>query len=442
MISFQNTNLPTVEIFNNIGMDFFKEQTSDNYDEVRGRKLTQSPNSSRNASMGFLRSSTSYHERMVRNNDMDINNNNKPSPKLLYKILQEKEIHLSKATETQTNIRPSHDNLIVDNPPQCDSGNHSTLTPPQGSTTHNNENLFINIQLLYNPDVPTDLEIWNGRFHPISLHRSIKHIASDVKNIKNSLKFMAKYISNKQIKPSKANNLDDFNSIGNAVQNFISSIYKSNQDALFTNNKSNTLRKKIAAKFTPKIYLAPQRPSKENAKSTPASTKRIPPLIPAKSQKEVNVISKYFKNKQLEMQTPRNNKMYTQASKLSTSTSDVIKIKEMFPSIGVKKIGQINEIVKGNLKPKHQINMTTKGPSHKQIIIPISNDNIVKFMKNSATHIINFNRNLRNMKSEVLVDFIRSDPVGITVVTDKVSQPSDLITIEKYIKNLESINSS
>ena len=188
--------------------------------------------------------------------------------------------------------------------------------------------------------------------------------------------------------------------------------------------------------------MAPQRPSKENAKSTPASTKRIPPLIPAKSQKEVNVISKYFKNKQLEMQTPRNNKMYTQASKLSTSTSDVIKIKEMFPSIGVKKIGQINEIVKGNLKPKHQINITTKGPSHKQIIIPISNDNIVKFMKNSATHVINFNRNLRNMKSEVSVDFIRSDPVGITVVTDKVSQPSDLITIEKYIKNLESINSS
>ncbi len=63
-------------------------------------------------------------------------------------------------------------------------------------------------------------------------------------------------------------------------------------------------------------------------------------------------------------------------------------------------------------------------------------------MKNSATHVINFNRNLRNMKSEVSVDFIRSDPVGITVVTDKVSQPSDLITIEKYIKNLESINSS
>jgi len=56
-------------------------------------------------------------------------------------------------------------------------------------------------------------------------------------------------------------------------------------------------------------------------KSTLASIERIPPLIPAKSQKEVNIISKYFKNKQPEMQTPGNNKTYAQASKLSTSTS-------------------------------------------------------------------------------------------------------------------------
>jgi len=167
--------------------------------------------------------------------------------------------------------------------------------------------------------------------------------------------------------------------------------------------------------------LAPQRPPKENVKSILVSIERILPLIPAKSQKKVNIISKYFKNKQLEMQTPGNNKMYAQASKLSTSTSDIIKIKEMFLSIRVKKIDQINEIVKGNPKPKHQINMTIKGPSHKQIIIPMSNDNIVKFMKNSATHVINLNRNLRNTKSEVSVDFIHSDPVGITVVTDKVS---------------------
>ena len=114
----------------------------------------------------------------------------------------------------------------------------------------------------------------------------------------------------------------------------------------------------------------------------------------------------------------------------------------MFPSIGAKKIDQINEIVKGTSKPKHHINMTTKGPSCKQIIFSMGNNNSIRFMKNSAIHIANLNRNLKNTKSEVSVDFICSDPVGITIVTNKVSQPSDLITIENYVKNSESINSS
>ena len=86
--------------------------------------------------------------------------------------------------------------------------------------------------------------------------------------------------------------------------------------------------------------------------------------------------------------------------------------------------------------------MTTKGPSHKQVIFLISSDNRVKFMKNSAIHIANLNRNLKNMKSEVSVDFIQSDLVGITIVTNKVSQASDLTTIENYVKNSESIDSS
>ena len=114
----------------------------------------------------------------------------------------------------------------------------------------------------------------------------------------------------------------------------------------------------------------------------------------------------------------------------------------MFPSIRAKKIDQINEIVKGSPKAKRQINMMTKGPSHKQIIFPMSNNNMVKFIKNSSIHVANINRNLKNMKSEVLVDFIWADPVGITIVTNKVSQASNLSTIKNYVKNLESIDSS
>ena len=39
---------------------------------------------------------------------------------------------------------------------------------------------------------------------------------------------MTKYITNKEIDSSKANDLEDFKGIGEAVWNFISSIYEAN----------------------------------------------------------------------------------------------------------------------------------------------------------------------------------------------------------------------
>jgi len=131
---------------------------------------------------------------------------------------------------------------------------------------------------------------------------------------------------------------------------------------------------------------------------------------------------------------------YAQASKQNTSISEVIKIKEAFSSIGAKKINQINNILKGTPKSKPCIQMTMKDPSRKHVIIPMSNDNNAKFMRNLSTHVANINRALRNAKSEVLVDFIHSDPLGIIVVTNKVSLQSDLQIIKHYIKNSEDIN--
>ena len=72
----------------------------------------------------------------------------------------------------------------------------------------------------------------------------------------------------------------------------------------------------------------------------------------------------------------------------------------------------------------------------------MAKDNIDKFMKNSLIHVANLNRNLRNNKSEVSVDFIHSDPLGIMFVTNRVSLNSDLLTIKKCIKNLENIDST
>jgi len=122
--------------------------------------------------------------------------------------------------------------------------------------------------------------------------------------------------------------------------------------------------------------------------------------------------------------------------------SDVIKIKKTFTSIGAKKIDQINNIIKGSSKLKPCIQMTTKSLSRKQVIILMDNDNNIKFMKNLSIHITNINRILRNIKSEVLVDFICSGPLEVTIVTNKVLLPSNLLIIESYVKNSENIDSS
>jgi len=110
--------------------------------------------------------------------------------------------------------------------------------------------------------------------------------------------------------------------------------------------------------------------------------------------------------------------------------------------MSVKEIDQINNIVREPFKSKPHIQMTTKGPSRKQVIIPMVKDNIDKFMKNSSIYVTNLNRNLRNTISKVLVDFIHSDLLGIIVVINKVLLNSDLLIIEKYIKNLENIDST
>ena len=63
-------------------------------------------------------------------------------------------------------------------------------------------------------------ELWDGNFHPVSLHRSLEHLISDTNNIK-SLACMAKYIGNKKIEISKFNNIKDFEGIGKAAWKLI-----------------------------------------------------------------------------------------------------------------------------------------------------------------------------------------------------------------------------
>ena len=253
------------------------------------------------------------------------------SPELSYETEQKKALRIGKAANTLNNTRPP------------DASNEAT--PPNGLL----EDDIINVQLPYDPQAPTEPKLWSGSFHPISLHGSIEHFASDTKNIKVSLNFLAKYIQGKQVDGNKANDLGDLDGMRDAIWNFISSVYVSKWDALYTDRKTNTLRLKILSKFTPRIPPTNGNSKKDSPKSIPVMINKAPPplSLPAKSKNEINIISKYFHSKKPENNKKNNgnsslnsqsNKSYAQASKSPTSTSNILKIKETFPTLNAKKI--------------------------------------------------------------------------------------------------------
>jgi len=188
--------------------------------------------------------------------------------------------------------------------------------------------------------------------------------------------------------------------------------------------------------------LNPSKSNKEITKHVLVTIEKalLPPFLLAKLKKEVNVILKYFQNNKISAEPEKPNRLYAQISKQTANTSEILKIKELFPTLNAKKIDQINNIVKGNPNLKHCIQMTMKGPSRKQIIGTMSIENNNTFMRNLATHVVNINRLLRNAKSKVLVDYIHSDPLRISVITNKVSLQSNLQITDQYVKNSKDIN--
>ena len=60
-------------------------------------------------------------------------------------------------------------------------------------------------------------------------------------------------------------------------------------------------------------------------------------------------------------------------------------------------------------------------------------------MENNSNYIANINRVLKNIKLEVMADFIYPDQLGVTIVTNRVTSPLDLQTIENYIKSTNHI---
>jgi len=135
-------------------------------------------------------------------------------------------------------------------------------------------------------------------------------------------------------------------------------------------------------------------------------------------------------------------KSYAQASKSNLlHIEDIVQVKEAFSALSADEVGKVLKIKnsgEGNKKPK--INMTTRGPSRKEVIILMAK-HIAELIVNLAhIHIANINKCLRNSKSNIVTDFIRSTNNGIVITTNKLANDLNLATIEKYLKSIQNVN--
>ena len=174
--------------------------------------------------------------------------------------------------------------------------------------------------------------------------------------------------------------------------------------------------------------------------STPAITTNLNILVAPPSSKTTGPIEK----KVLKLTTMK--KTYVQASKSNTSLNieDVLQVKEVFPALSADKVGKMLKVKNssmGNKKPK--INMMTRGPLRREVIIPMTKVNTELIINSAHIHISNINNCLKNSKSDIIVDFIQINVNGIIITTNKPANDLDSSTIEKYLKNinLDSIES-
>ena len=209
-------------------------------------------------------------------------------------------------------------------------------------------------------------------------------------------------------------------------------IHNSHWNGLYIDNTNTTFRNKVSSKFTPQVPKNSNINNKGKETVKPTFISPIPPPIPAKTQKEVNELWKYFKKNT----NPQQKKSYVNATSSTKQSSPsapknivkkMLKIKGTFPNLPNKKIKQVHKVINSsNDKAKLRISMTTKSLLRKQVIIPMSNDIAKEFIKDSSSYVVNINHALKAIKSSTISDFICVEDKGIVIMTNNISSGSDL----------------
>ena len=185
-------------------------------DNIRGRSSLPFKPGLRDLSIFLTVSLKAYHKYMECNNNLPDDNIQEPinSSQLFYKKHLKDEVPVSIATDSNNTETPqcvSHKGPILNTMHKL-YGKTSTI-----NSLNNVPQETFNIQLPYNIDQAIDQDAWDDSFHPIFIHESIEHIALDIKNVKNSLECISKYILNKKVEKDKINDLENLKGFGKVV---------------------------------------------------------------------------------------------------------------------------------------------------------------------------------------------------------------------------------
>ena len=288
---------------------------------------------------------------------------------------------------------------------------------------------------------------WDGAYQVVSIFKTKDIQIKDSEMIHKSIKRIETYIKYHPV--DKAPPKKDFILVVRNLWKLIDIIYTAKWDSLiFDKEKSLIIRKCV------REYIIPYYRQKQLSTLTLNIEMNTPTPLPsmgvAPSPTTNMLVAPPPPNKNVESTVKKASKpsiikkSYTQASKSNIlyNIEDILQVKEVFTALSANKVGKILKAKNSREDSKKpRINMMTREPSRKEVIIPMAKHNAELIINLAHTYISNINKCLKISKSDIVVDFIHIINNGIVITTNKPANDLNLSTIENYLKNIKNVNS-
>ena len=294
--------------------------------------------------------------------------------------------------------------------------------------------------LNYGNNQPSIASSWDGAYYALSVFRTEKSASTDAANINLSIKRIVDYIKHHHADDNPP--AGDFIPVVNFLWKLIDMIYASKWNLFyFDSDLSLNIHKCVGDMILPKYRKSNSAMVKENLTVSNPPTTITPSVVvspPLTSNTPMAPPNKIIGSIEKKAPKPSNaKKSYVQASKanISSNIEDVLCVKKPFPSLSVDEVGKMLKAKnsgKGNKKPR--INMITRRPSRREVIISMTKPNAELIVHSAHIHTSNINKCLKNSKSDIIADFIHITNNGIIITTNKLVNNLDLSTIKKCLK--------